>query len=121
MAHVEEAAAGFADDGEGLDQEVVEGGALGDLFLEFDGLGGEVDIGQLADGRLELVDGRHDGPHAFDLALGLGAEDFRQDGIDNHEWSRYGGSPQFLFYSVRDDGGWKAGLAEAHRRGAEME
>ena len=32
VAHVEDAAAGFADDGEGFDQEVVEGRALGDLL-----------------------------------------------------------------------------------------
>ena len=48
MAHVEDAAAGFADHGEGFDQQVVERGALGDLLLEFDGLGGQVDIGELA-------------------------------------------------------------------------
>ena len=46
MAHVEEAAAGLAHDGEGLDQQIVERGALRDSFLEFDGFGGEVDIGQ---------------------------------------------------------------------------
>ena len=46
----------------------------------------------------------------FDLALVLGAENFRQDGINNHEWSRSGGAgrtlhrpcdgrvPQFPFY-----------------------
>src|ERR1039458_726338 len=73
------------------DQEVVERRPLSDLLLEFDGLGGEVDIGQQAYGRLEFVDGRHGGQHSLDLARGLGTEDFREDGIDNHEWSRYGG------------------------------
>ena len=85
MAHVEHAAAGFADHGEGLDQQVVERGALGDPFFEFDGLGGEVDIGQLAHLRLEIVDGGHRGPHLFDLALSFGAEDFCQNGVNNHE------------------------------------
>jgi hypothetical protein len=33
MAHVEDAAAGFADYGEGFDQQVVERGALGEFFL----------------------------------------------------------------------------------------
>ena len=51
MAHVEEAAAGLADHGEGFDEQVVEGGALGDSLFELDGLGGEVDIRQLADAR----------------------------------------------------------------------
>ena len=93
MAHVEEAAAGFADHGEGFDQEVVESRALGDFFLELDGLGGEIDIRQLAHGRLEVVDGRHRGQHGFDLALGFGAEDLGQDGVNDHGWSRYGGEP----------------------------
>ena len=47
MAHVEDAAAGFAHHGEGFDQKVVESGALGDSFFKFDGLGGEIDIGKL--------------------------------------------------------------------------
>ena len=58
---------------------------------------GEVDIRQLAHGRLEIADGRHGGPHPFDFALVLGSENFREDWIDNHEWSRYGGNPQLLF------------------------
>ena len=58
VAHVEEAAAGLADDGKGFDEQVVEGRALGQFFLELDGFGGEIDIGELLDGRLEVVDGR---------------------------------------------------------------
>ena len=84
MAHVEDAAAGFADHGEGFDQQVVEGGALGDFFFEFDGLGGQVDIRQLAHGGFEVADGGHRGQHRLDLALVFGAEYFGQDGI-NHE------------------------------------
>ena len=92
VAHVEDAAAGLADHREGLEEEVVEGRALRESFLEFDGLGGEIDVRQLAHGGFEIVDGRHCGQHVLDLALVLGAEDFCQDGIDNHERSRYGGS-----------------------------
>ena len=51
VPHVEDAAAGFADDGEGFDQEVVERGAAGESFFEFDGFGGEIDVGELLDAR----------------------------------------------------------------------
>ena len=44
------AAAGFADHGEGFDQQVVEGRALGQLLFELDGFGGQVDIGELLHG-----------------------------------------------------------------------
>jgi len=84
MAHVDEAAAGLTDHGEGFDEEVVDTGALGDALFEFDGFGGEVDVRQLAHGGLEIGDGGHGGQHAFDLALGLGAKDLRQDYINNH-------------------------------------
>ena len=50
VAHVEDAAAGFADDGEGFDEQVVERGAVGELLLEFDGLGGQFGVGELLDG-----------------------------------------------------------------------
>ncbi len=121
MAHVEEAAAGLADHREGFDEEVVERGALRDALFEFDGLGGEVDVRQLADRGLEIVDGRHRGLHAFDLALGLGAKDFRQDGIDNHERSRYGGKSVSSYFTLsqgpgmpgpyKEDGRWERSLA----------
>jgi len=44
VAHAEEAASGFSDHGEGFDQQVVQGRALGQFFLEPDGFGGEIDI-----------------------------------------------------------------------------
>ena len=52
MAHVEEAAAGFADYGKGFDEQVVQRRALGQFFLEFDGFGGQIDIGKLLDGAV---------------------------------------------------------------------
>src|ERR1035441_3095481 len=85
MPHVDEAASGFPHHGESFDQKVVERRPLRDLLPEFDGLGGEVDIGQLAYGRLQVVDSNDDGLHAFNFALGLGAEELREYGIDNHE------------------------------------
>ena len=48
MPHVEDAAAGFADHGEGLDQQVVERGALRDSLFEFDGFRGQIDVGEFA-------------------------------------------------------------------------
>jgi len=98
--------------GSQLEEEVVEGRAMREFFLEFSGFGGEIDVRQLAHGGFELGDGGHRGQHALDLALGFGAKEFRQDGINNHERSRYGGIPQFLFYSVMEDGRCGLGLAE---------
>jgi hypothetical protein len=98
MAHFEDAPAGLADHGESFQQKIVEGGALGQPFPELDGFGGQGGIGKLAHGRFQIVDGSHFGLHALDLALCLGAEDFRQEGVDNHELGLVtGGSPQFSF------------------------
>ncbi len=52
--------------GEGLDQEVVEGFALGETLAEFDGLGAQLLIGQLLEFRLERVDLGHRLVEAFD-------------------------------------------------------
>ena len=53
MAHVEDAAAGFADHREGFDQKVVERCALGDSLFEFNSFSGQVDVGELAKLRLQ--------------------------------------------------------------------
>src|ERR1035441_1743320 len=50
VAHVEEAAPGLVDHAERLDKQIVEGRALGQFFLEPDGFGGQIDIGELLDG-----------------------------------------------------------------------
>ena len=71
VAHVEDAAAGFADDGEGFDQKIVERCALRDAFFEFNGFGGEIDVGELLQGRLEIVDCGDDRTHRLDFALVL--------------------------------------------------
>ena len=55
------------------------------LLFEFNGLGGQVDVRELAHRGFELADRRHRGQHGLDLALVLGAEDFGQNGINNHE------------------------------------
>ena len=83
MAHVEDAAAGFADHGKGFDQEVVERSALSDSFFEFNSFSGQVDIGKFAKSRLQSGDFRDHGQHALDFTLVFGSEDFGQNGI-NH-------------------------------------
>ena len=91
MTHVQEAAAGFAHHGEGFDQEVVQRRALSEFFLEFDGLGGEIDIRERLDARLEVVDSRDERHHGLDFTLVFGAKNLGQDDI-NHE-----GLPLLLF------------------------
>ena len=56
VPHVEHAAAGFADDGKGLDEEIVERGAVGDALAELDGLRPELFVGEGLDAGLERVD-----------------------------------------------------------------
>src|ERR1035438_7618885 len=82
MAHVELAAAGLADHGKGWNQEVVEGGALSDLFFEFNSFGGQVDIGELAHPGFQSGDSGHGGQHGFDFTLVLGSEDSGQKSIN---------------------------------------
>ena len=107
MAHVEDAPAGFAHHGEGLDQEVVERGALGEFFFEFNGFGGEVDVGELAHCGLEVVDRGHGGQHLFDFALVFGAENFRQNGIKSCR-SRNGRYRKYYFTLLKMTGAGEA-------------
>ncbi len=91
VAHADDAAAGFADYGEGFGEDVVERGffgvdagfVVGDAFesggdagAEFGGLGGELLVGELLDGLFEGVDLGEHGEHALDGAIVGGAEDF---------------------------------------------
>ena len=85
VAHVEDAASGFADYGEGFDQEIVEGGALGNSLFKFNGFRGEVGVGEVAKLRLQGIDCGHGGQHPFDFAFVFRSEDFGQNGI-NHVW-----------------------------------
>ena len=73
----------FADDGEGLDQDVVEAGALGQLFLEFGGFGAELGVGEGLDPGFELVDGGDEGLELFQVALVLRPEDFGDQPLDH--------------------------------------
>ena len=56
VPHVQHAASGLADDGEGLGQQVVERLALGDARAELRRLGAELLVGERLDRRLERVD-----------------------------------------------------------------
>ena len=97
VAHVEEAAAGFADYGEGFDEQVVKGRALGQLFLEFDGFGGQIDIGKLLDGGFQVVDSGDDRLNGLDFAFVFGAKNLGQDGVNHREVSLQSGDPLLLF------------------------
>ena len=77
MPHVEDAASGFAADGEGFNQQIVEGLAVGDALLEFHRFLGEFGIGELLEPRFEIVDGGDNWTKPLDFAFVPGPEDFR--------------------------------------------
>ncbi len=110
VTHVDGAAGGFANDGEGLGHEVVEGGFFGGVDgvanlgrARFDWVGGDVDlrygvsnalaelggfgaellVRERLDGGLEGVDGLDGGEEALDGAFVAGAEDLGEDFIEH--------------------------------------
>ena len=56
----------LADHGEGFDQQIVEGLALGQALAELDGLGAQGVVGELLERRLQRIDLRHRLVEAFD-------------------------------------------------------
>ena len=84
MPHVQNAAASLADDSEGLGQEVVDRLALGQALAELDGLATELFIREALDLRFFRIDLGDERPDAFQLAVVCRADDFREEGIDNH-------------------------------------
>ena len=66
LALAERALGRLAHRGEGLDQEVVQGLALGQALAELDGLGAQLLVGELLELRFERVDLRHRLVEAFD-------------------------------------------------------
>ena len=56
VPHVEHAAASLADDGKGLVEEVIEGGALGETLAELDGLRPELFVSEGLNGGFERID-----------------------------------------------------------------
>ena len=79
VPHVQHAPAGFADDGEGFDEQIVERFAVGDALAELDGLGAELLVGQRLDLRLERADLGDQRAEPLDLTLVLRADDFGED------------------------------------------
>ena len=91
VPHVQRALAGLADDGEGLGQQVVERFAVGEALAELDGLHAQRFV-RRAPGcpvffGVDLGDERTD---AFQLALVLGADDLREERVDDHSRDRTG-------------------------------
>ncbi len=84
VPHVEHAAAGLAHDGEGLGQQVVERRAVGEPLPELGGLGAQLLVGEALDLGFLGVDLGDERPQALQFALVLGADDFREEGVDNH-------------------------------------
>ena len=90
VPHVQRAAAGLADDGEGLGNQVVQRFAFGEALAEFGGLQAQLFVAE----RLGLVffgvDLGNERTDAFQLALILGADDLREERIDDHSRNRTG-------------------------------
>ena len=84
VPHVERAAAGLADDGEGFRQEIVERFPFAETLAEFGGPGADLFVGKRLDGRFEGVDVRDDRPQPLELTLVGRTEDFREGFIDDH-------------------------------------
>ncbi len=83
MPHVQDAAAGFAANGEGLNQQVVQRFAIGDALLKFDGFLGEFGVGKLLEPGFEIVDGGDHGTEPLNFAFVPGPEDFRKSGVEH--------------------------------------
>ena len=79
VAHLRRAAGGLADDGEGLDEDVVEGGALGELLPEFGRLGPELGVGEGLDAGFEVADGGDERLDLFQGPLGRGTLEFAEN------------------------------------------
>ena len=83
VPHVEHAAPGFADDGEGFGQHGVERFAAPDPLAELGGLGAELVVGQGPRRGLAAVDVRDDRVQPLQLTLVLRADDFGEKGVEN--------------------------------------
>jgi hypothetical protein len=84
MAHVQRAAAGFADYGEGLREKVLERLAGGEPMAELVGLRAQLFVGELLDPRFQRVNLNDKRPHPLQFAVVCGAENFGEDGVDYH-------------------------------------
>jgi len=90
VPHVQDAAAGFPADGERLDQQIVQGLAICDALLEFDGFLGQFGVGELLESGFEIVDRGDNWTEPLKFTLVTGPEDFRKSGVE------HGRGPAFI-------------------------
>ena len=83
VAHLEGPPGGLPDAGEGLDEDVVEGRSLGELFLEFGGLGAQLVVREGVDAGFELVDGGNDRADLLQVAFVLRPENFTDEPLEH--------------------------------------
>ena len=84
VAHVQHAAAGFADYGKGFRNEVVERRSAGEPLPELGGLRHQLVVGEALDFRFLGIDLGDERPNPLQLAVVCRANNFRQEGVDNH-------------------------------------
>ena len=87
VPHVQHAAAGLADDGKGFRNQIVKRRAAtapAEPLPEFGGLRAQRVVGQALDLGFLGVDFGDERPNPFQLAIVRGADDFREEGVDNH-------------------------------------
>ena len=88
VAHLQDTAAAFPGHGEGLGQDVVDGGPSGQLGAQVGSLGLQ---GLVAEGLhlgLKSVDGADLGPQPLQLPIVLGADEFLEDVFEHEPSSR---------------------------------
>ena len=101
VAHADDAHAGFADDGKGFGQQIVERGffggldligvgeafeGLGDALFELEGFSGELLVGEGLEGVFMRGNGGEGGEEALDGAFVGGAEDLGENVVDHDEF-----------------------------------
>ena len=93
VPHVQHAAAGFPDDGEGFRHQVVERRSVGEPLPELGGLGPQLVVGEALDLGFLGIDLGDERPNPLQLAVVRRADNFRQEGVDNHAGRIPAGSP----------------------------
>ncbi len=84
VPHAQHAAAGFADEREGVGQQIVERLALVGAAAEIVAALAQAGVGERRQGALAFADGGDEGTQALELALVLRADDFGEEGVENH-------------------------------------
>ncbi len=84
VPHAEHAAAGLADQREGVGQEVVERFALVGAAAEIVAALAQAGVRERGEAAFALTDGSDERPQTLELALVLRADDFGEDGVENH-------------------------------------